>query len=83
MSKEEAIADLRSRVEKYESQYETISDDSRSYIKIYNLSSKLMVNHIYGRMAKVIVPALMAWNIGTRPVFICRAGQTTDDGNTV
>jgi predicted kinase len=76
MTTEDAIADLKKRVEKYEEQYETINDDSQSYIKIFNLSSKIMVNHIYGRMAKTIVPALMAWNIGTRPIFLCRPGQT-------
>ena len=76
---EEAMADIQTRVAKYEEQYETIDDDSLSYIKIFNLSSKMLVNHIYGRMAKSIVPALMAWNIGTRPVFVCRAGQTTSE----
>lgn len=73
---EEALADLRARVKKYEDQYETITDDSQSYIKIFNLSTKIMVNHIYGRMSKLTVPALMAWHIGTRPVFLCRPGQT-------
>lgn len=73
---EDALADLRMRVSKYEAQYETITDDSTSYIKIFNLSTKLMVNHIYGRMAKDLVPALMAWHIGTRPVYLCRPGQT-------
>lgn len=79
MDEEEAIKDLRQRVKKYEEQYETITDDSLSYIKIFNLSTKLLVNHIYGRMSKVIVPALMAWNIGTRPIFLCRPGQTLSD----
>eukprot|EP00970_Alexandrium_tamarense_P007043 scaffold1230_cov201-Alexandrium_tamarense.AAC.4 len=83
MDQEEAMADLLSRVQKYEEQYETIDDDSKSYIKIFNLSSKMLVNHIYGRMAKSIVPALMAWNIGTRPIFICRAGQTMADSDRV
>jgi broad specificity phosphatase PhoE len=78
MDKEEAMADILKRAALYEEAYETIDDDSQSYIKMYNLSSKILVNHIYGRMAKSIVPALMAWNIGTRPVFICRAGQTMD-----
>jgi 6-phosphofructo-2-kinase len=73
---EEALADLRQRVQKYEEAYETVSDDSQSYIKIFNLSTKIMVNHIYGRMSKLIVPALMAWHIGTRPVYLCRPGQT-------
>jgi hypothetical protein len=76
MSNDEALRDLRERVRKYEEQYETIADDSMSYIKIYNLSTKLLCNHIYGRMAKELVPALMAWHIGTRPVFLCRPGQT-------
>lgn len=79
MDKEEALEDLKKRVKKYEEQYETITDDSLSYIKIFNLSTKLMVNHIYGRMAKSIVPAMMAWNIGTRPIFLCRPGQTVSD----
>lgn len=76
MSNEEALQDLRNRVRKYEEQYETILDDSLSYIKVFNLSTKLLCNHIYGRMAKELVPALMAWHIGTRPVFLCRPGQT-------
>lgn len=76
MSEQEAMEDLKQRVKKYEEQYETIQDDSISYIKVYNLSSKLLCNHIYGRMAKETVPALMAWHIGTRPVFLCRPGQT-------
>ena len=78
MDKDEAMADILKRAALYEEAYETIDDDSQSYIKMYNLSSKILVNHIYGRMSKSIVPALMAWNIGTRPVFICRAGETMD-----
>lgn len=76
MGVEEAMEDLRKRVKKYEDQYETITDDSQSYIKMFNLSTKLFVNHIYGRMAKTIVPALMAWNTGSRPIFLCRPGET-------
>jgi hypothetical protein len=82
MSHEEALIDLQNRVRKYEEQYETIDDDSLSYIKIFNLSTKILVNHIYGRMSKTIVPALMAWNIGTRPIFLCRPGQTLSDLTT-
>jgi len=76
MTIDEAIADLRERVAKYEEQYETIQDDTQSYIKIFNLSSKLLVNHVYGTMAKVVVPSLMSWNIGSRPIYLCRAGET-------
>jgi hypothetical protein len=76
MDPDQALQDLCKRVAKYEAQYESINEDRLSYIKIFNLSTKLMVNHIYGRMAKELVPALMAWHIGTRPVFLCRPGQT-------
>mmetsp|Transcript_22420 Transcript_22420/g.34030 ORF Transcript_22420/g.34030 Transcript_22420/m.34030 type:complete len:729 (+) Transcript_22420:210-2396(+) len=79
MSPDEALEDLRARVKNYEEKYETITDDGQSYIKIFNLSTKLMVNHIYGRMAKTIVPAIMAWNVGTRPIFLCRAGETQNN----
>jgi hypothetical protein len=82
MSPDEAMEDLMIRVKKYEDQYETVADESQSYIKIFNLSTKLMVNHIYGRMAKLIVPALMAWNVGTRPVFLTRAGQVPSNVKT-
>jgi len=82
MNIDDAMADLMVRVQKYEEQYETITDESQSYIKIFNLSTKLMVNHIYGRMAKLIVPALMAWNVGIRPVFLCRPGKVPSNVKT-
>jgi len=77
MSREEALADLQERVHKYESRYETMGDDdTQSYIQIFNLSSKILVNHVYGRLAKVVVPALMGWHTGSRPIYLCRAGET-------
>ena len=57
MNPGEAMLDIQARVQKYEAQYETISNDQLSYIKVYNLSTKMMVNHIYGRMSKIIMPA--------------------------
>ena len=76
MSHQEALADLQERIQRYEARYEPIEDHHQSYIKIFNLSSRLMVNHIYGRLAKVVLPAIMAWNTGSRPVFLCRAAET-------
>lgn len=76
--REEAIADLQERVHQYESRYEPMGDDdTQSYIQIFNLSSKILVNHVYGRLAKVVVPALMGWHTGSRPIYLCRAGETT------
>lgn len=77
MDREAALEDLRKRIEKYETRYETIEEcNHESYIKIFNLSSRLVVNHVYGRLAKVVLPAIMAWNTGSRPIFLVRSGET-------
>eukprot|EP00520_Triparma_pacifica_P014985 CAMPEP_0118649680 /NCGR_PEP_ID=MMETSP0785-20121206/9831_1 /TAXON_ID=91992 /ORGANISM="Bolidomonas pacifica, Strain CCMP 1866" /LENGTH=620 /DNA_ID=CAMNT_0006541981 /DNA_START=467 /DNA_END=2325 /DNA_ORIENTATION=+ len=78
MTEEEAMRDLKDRVKNYEMVYETLDDDDSSYIKVYNLSSKIMANNIFGRTSKTIIPCLMAWNIGTRPIWLCRAGETEE-----
>jgi len=83
MSTQDALDDLSKRVENYEKQYETISDDDMSYIKVFNLSSKIMCNNIYGRVSKTILPCLMAWNIGSRPIWLIRAGETEDPVRSV
>ncbi|KAJ1470122.1 6-phosphofructo-2-kinase-domain-containing protein, partial [Baffinella frigidus] len=50
ISAEQALADFKERVRKYELVYRTISDDDLSYIKVMNLSSKVVCNKIYGRI---------------------------------
>mmetsp|Transcript_9544 Transcript_9544/g.16703 ORF Transcript_9544/g.16703 Transcript_9544/m.16703 type:complete len:421 (-) Transcript_9544:297-1559(-) len=77
MTPDEAMEDLKTRIRNYEARYEPIPEQAHeSYIKIYNLSSRVVSNHVYGRLAKVVLPAIMAWNTGSRPVFLCRAGET-------
>lgn len=73
------MQDLKSRAAKYEERYETIDDDSLSYVKLFNFSSKILANNIYGRAAKVVLPALMAWHVAERPIYLCRAGKTFAD----
>jgi len=80
MPEEEAMADVRDRVRKYEEAYETLDDDSLSYIKLFNFSSKLLANQIYGHMSRAVVPALSAWHIGQRPIYLCRAAMTESKG---
>jgi len=41
MPQEEALNDLKKRIANYEKVYETIKDDSLSYIKLINLQSKV------------------------------------------
>mmetsp|Transcript_67586 Transcript_67586/g.174075 ORF Transcript_67586/g.174075 Transcript_67586/m.174075 type:complete len:644 (-) Transcript_67586:37-1968(-) len=80
LSLEEALADLIERVKKYEDRYEPITDDNLSYIKLYNMSSKVMVNKIYGSVAKSLMPYLMGVHIGTRPIWIARTGHVPAGG---
>lgn len=71
---DEALEDLRGRIANYESVYETVQDDEGPSIKLYNLSSKVMANHCYGRIAKSALPYLMSIHIGARPIWLVRAG---------
>lgn len=79
MSIPEAMADLKDRIEKYAAVYETVQDSEGPYIKVFDLSSKIMANHCYGRLAKSMLPLMMAMHIGARPVWLVRAG--TGQGN--
>ncbi|DBA02923.1 TPA: hypothetical protein N0F65_005950 [Lagenidium giganteum] len=72
MSLEEAMADLRKRIEKYESVYETIENDELSYIKLINMQSKVICNRIFGNMAHLLVPFLMSIHVIDRPIYLCR-----------
>lgn len=81
MKLEDAIKDLEERVKKYEDRYETITDDSLSYIKLYNMSSKVLVNRIFGHSAKSLLPFLMGVHIGTRPIWLVRSAKVPPQSN--
>ena len=48
LSEEEALADLRERIGHYERAYESVTDEEGAYIKLYNLSSKVSANQVFG-----------------------------------
>ena len=72
---EEAMADLQVRISNYEKVYETITDDSMSYIKLINLQSKVICNKIFGSIPQSTATFLMALNISERAIWFTRAGQ--------
>jgi len=72
---EDALADLKARVLKYEAVYETVQDEEGAYIKLYNLSSKVMAHQCFGRVTKSMMPYLMGIHVGARPIWIVRAGS--------
>mmetsp|Transcript_42456 Transcript_42456/g.76285 ORF Transcript_42456/g.76285 Transcript_42456/m.76285 type:complete len:518 (+) Transcript_42456:48-1601(+) len=83
LTEEQALADLKMRIAKYEDVYETVQDSEGPFIKLYNLSSKVMANHCYGRVAKSILPYLMAIHVGSRPIWLVRAGSGQADEGTL
>ncbi len=58
MSEEEALADFKARIEKYESSYETLDCADESYIQLFDLSSTVLARHVYGRVAKSLLVRL-------------------------
>ena len=48
LSEEEALSDLRERIGHYERAYESVTDEEGAYIKLYNLSSKVSANQVFG-----------------------------------
>lgn len=48
MTEEQAMQDLKQRIANYEKIYETVQDSEGAFIKLFNLSSKVMANHCYG-----------------------------------
>jgi len=76
---DDAMADFKARIKEYDEVYETIVDDELSYIKLYNMSSRVLANKVYGAIAKSLMPYLMAIHIGTRPIWLVRCAQVVRD----
>jgi len=75
MDIEDAIRDIKKRIERYQARYETIMEDNLSYIKLYNLQSRVFCNRVYGRIGKALLQFLMAIHIGSRRIVLVRAGE--------
>lgn len=73
---EEAIRDFMERIKKYEEVYETISDESLTYVKIINVNSQVVVNRIKSHMQSRIVYYLMNLHIKSRTIWLSRHGES-------
>jgi broad specificity phosphatase PhoE/predicted kinase len=73
---EEAMADFRERIKHYESAYETITDNSLSYVKLVDVGRRVIINKIHSYIAARVVFFLMNLNITPRPIFLTRHGQS-------
>jgi hypothetical protein len=81
----DALADLKRRVDNYQKVYEPIEDDHTSYIKLINLSAKVIANKVFGHLAHSICSYLMSVHIQPRPIYLSRCGHAdgADELNVV
>ena len=74
-STEEALADLKQRIANYDEAYQPIHEDEGvSYVKLYNLSSKILAHRVYGRFTSSILPYMASLHVGSRPIWLVRSG---------
>lgn len=75
LSTEEAMKDLKQRIAHYEAAYQPIhEDEGHSYVKLYNLSSKILAHRVYGRFTSSILPYMASLHVGSRPIWLVRSG---------
>ncbi|CAF96180.1 unnamed protein product, partial [Tetraodon nigroviridis] len=77
--KEEAVADFLKRIECYKMTYVPL-DDSKdrnlSYIKIFNVGSRYLVNRVQDHIQSRIVYYLMNIHVTPRSIYLCRHGES-------
>jgi broad specificity phosphatase PhoE len=83
-----ALADLQKRIEAYQRIYSPVDEAYEdqtsvlgpiSYIKTIDLSSKIIARQVFHPLAFSLLGLLVSIHIGSRPIFLVRAGQCTDD----
>lgn len=74
---DEAINDFQERIKKYEQVYETIDDESITYVKIINVNEQVIVNRIQSYIQSRIVYYLMNLHIKRRVIWLSRHGESS------
>uniref|UniRef100_A0A3B4BEH5 6-phosphofructo-2-kinase domain-containing protein n=1 Tax=Periophthalmus magnuspinnatus TaxID=409849 RepID=A0A3B4BEH5_9GOBI len=76
--KDEAVEDFLKRIECYKQNYVPLDDqkDSLSYIKIFNVGSRYLVNHVQDHIQSRIVYYLMNIHVTPRAIFLSRHGES-------
>lgn len=79
-----AVADFKQRIRHYEEIYETIQEDRepeahKSFVKLYDVGAKVIINRIRDYRQSRIVFFLMNLHIKPRSIFISRVSKTLID----
>jgi len=78
-SPETAVNDFLERIRLYEQQYETIDDKQDkhySFIKIYNVGERFIVNRVLGHIQSRVVYFLMNIRVLPRTIYLTRHGES-------
>lgn len=76
---ETAIKDFCDRIKLYEAQYETIDeklDKQFSFIKIFNVGERFLVNRVIGHIQSRVVYFLMNIRVLPRTIYLTRHGES-------
>ncbi|KAI7871559.1 6-phosphofructo-2-kinase-domain-containing protein [Spinellus fusiger] len=73
---EDAAVDFRARIEHYKEQYETVTEEDYTYIKLINVGSQTIINMIQGYLESRIVYYLMNLHIAPRKIYFSRHGES-------
>ncbi|XP_065315735.1 6-phosphofructo-2-kinase/fructose-2,6-bisphosphatase-like isoform X2 [Gordionus sp. m RMFG-2023] len=82
MSPEDAVKDFLQRIEHYRAHYEPLDevhDKSFSFIKIYNVGEKFLVNNVKDHIQSRIVYYLMNAQVRYRTIYLTRHGESLDN----
>ncbi|XP_013887639.1 6-phosphofructo-2-kinase/fructose-2,6-bisphosphatase [Austrofundulus limnaeus] len=77
--KEEAVADFLKRIECYQLSYVPLDDNkdrNLSYIKIFNVGSRYLVNRVQDHIQSRIVYYLMNIHVTQRSIYLSRHGES-------
>ena len=75
------MSDLKKRISNYEAAYESVGDEEGAFVKLYNLSSKVTANQVFGRMSKSVLPYMMSLHVVDRPVYLASLPGGSDVAN--
>lgn len=78
-NKEDVVEDFLKRIACYESTYEQLKEDTDehlSYIKIFDVGKRYIVNRVQDHIQSRIVYYLMNIHIAPRSIYICRHGES-------
>lgn len=76
MDPEQAVEDFKARIFHYKEAYEPITEEDLTYIKLINVGSQVIINHIQGYLQSRIVYYLMNLHIAPRSIFFSRHGES-------